>query len=56
MNAINRPAESDGAPERQAQKDLTERVGAPLVRRSGADNRKWSTWASRLTPRRKVRT
>jgi hypothetical protein len=47
--------QSDGSVERQAQKDLTARLGAPLVRRSKGNNLKWSTWKSRLGAHRESR-
>jgi hypothetical protein len=40
--------ESEGQAERQAQKALTEKVGVSLVRRSKANNLKWSTWKWRF--------
>jgi len=40
--------EAEGVAERRAQKELTERVGVSLVRRSKADNFKWSTWKWRF--------
>jgi hypothetical protein len=48
--------ESEGAAERQAQKDLTERVGVTLVRRDKAHNLKWSTWKWRFGKREEARS
>jgi hypothetical protein len=48
MDTDTQTYESEGVAERQAQKELTERVGVTLVRRSGSSNFKWSTWKWRL--------
>jgi hypothetical protein len=40
--------ESEGVAERRAQRELTERVGVRLVRRSKSHNLKWRTWAWRF--------
>jgi hypothetical protein len=40
--------DGEGAAERRAQRELTERVGVRLVRRSKAHNLKWRTWAWRF--------
>jgi hypothetical protein len=40
--------ESEGAAERRAQRELTERVGVRLVRRGNTTTLKWSTWKWRL--------
>jgi hypothetical protein len=42
----------EGAAERRAQRELTERVGVRLVRRSKAHNLKWRTWTWRFGFRR----
>jgi hypothetical protein len=44
--------EGEGVTERRAQRELTERVGVPLVRRSRSHNLKWRTWTWRLGLRR----
>jgi hypothetical protein len=36
--------ESEGVAERRAQRELTERVGVRLVRRSKSHNLEWRTW------------
>jgi hypothetical protein len=48
MNSATESLESEGVVERQAQKDLTERVGVRLTARSKARNLKWSTWKWRF--------
>ncbi len=40
--------EAEGVAERRAQRELTERVGVRLVRRSKGHNLKWRTWAWRF--------
>jgi hypothetical protein len=44
--------EGEGAAERRAQRELTDRVGVRLVRRSKAHNLKWRTWTWRFGLRR----
>jgi hypothetical protein len=44
--------EGEGVAERRAQRELTERVGVRLVRRSKAHNLKWRTWTWRFGLRR----
>jgi hypothetical protein len=44
--------ESEGVAERRAQRQLTERVGVRLVRRSKSHNLKWRTWTWRFGFRR----
>jgi hypothetical protein len=48
MNPPTESYQSEGAAERRAQKALTERIGVTLVRRSRANNLKWSTWKWRF--------
>jgi hypothetical protein len=47
--------ESEGVAERRAQRELTERVGVRLVRRSKSDNLEWRTWTGRFGIRRRAR-
>jgi hypothetical protein len=53
-NETNRPAEPagsgavEGAAEKQAQSDLTNKVGERLTRQESPSNKKLSTWKSRL--------
>jgi hypothetical protein len=56
MNPPTESYQSEGAAERRAQKALTERVGVTLVRRSRANNLKWSTWKWRFGMRGEART
>jgi hypothetical protein len=51
MNPAIESPESEGAAERLAQKELTERVGVSLVRRGKSKNLKWSTWKERFAMR-----
>jgi hypothetical protein len=46
--------EGEGIAERRAQRELTERVAVPLVRRSKSNNLRWSTWRWRLGIRRRA--
>lgn len=55
MNPSTESEQTHGTAERQAQKDLTERVGARLVPPTKTSNLKWSTWRARVTPRREAR-
>jgi hypothetical protein len=55
MNPATGSYQSEGVAERQAQKELTERVGVTLVRRSKANNLKLSTWKWRLGIRGEAR-
>ena len=48
MEPVTESYESEGVAERRAQKELTERVGVSLIRRSKASNLKWGTWKWRL--------
>ena len=48
MSTTARSDEREGIAERRAQRELTERVGARLVRRSKSHNLKWRTWTSRF--------
>jgi hypothetical protein len=48
MDPATSSYEAEGVAERRAQKELTERVGVSLVRRSKAGNFKWSTWKWRF--------
>lgn len=52
MNQVTEPCEAEGAAERRAPTELTERVAVPLARRSRASNLKWSTWRWRLGSRK----
>ena len=53
-NATNRPAEPvgtvevEGAAEKRAQSELTNRVGERLTRQESPSNKKLSTWKSRF--------
>lgn len=53
-NEMNRPGEPagsgnvEGAVEKQAQRDLTNKVGARLTRQDSPSNKKLSTWKSRF--------
>jgi hypothetical protein len=44
--------EGEGAAERRAQRELTDRVGVRLVRPSKSHNLKWRTWTWRFGFRR----
>jgi hypothetical protein len=55
MDSAAKPDQSEGASERQAQKELTGRVGVTLTRRTKADNRKLGSWKSRFGLRREAR-
>jgi hypothetical protein len=51
MSPTAGPYEGEGVAER-AQRELTERVGVRLVRRSKSHNLKWRTWTWRFGLRR----
>jgi hypothetical protein len=55
MDPATSSYEAEGVAERRAQKELTERVGVSLVRRSKAGNFKWSTWKWRFGMRGEAR-
>jgi hypothetical protein len=48
MDSTTQSYETEGVAERKAQKELTDRVGVSLVRRSKSGHFKWSTWKWRL--------
>jgi hypothetical protein len=48
MSQATEPREAEGVAEQRAQRELTNRVGAPLARRSKPSNSRWSTWRARL--------
>jgi hypothetical protein len=53
MSQATEPREAEGVAEDRAQRALTSRVGATLVRRSKPSKRRWSAWSGRLGIRRK---
>ncbi len=55
MNPAIESRESEGVAERRAQKELTQRVGVSLVRRSKSSNLDWSTWKRRFGMRSEER-
>jgi hypothetical protein len=54
MSSATESNPNDGSAQREAQKDLTARLGAPLVRRAKTTNLKWSTWKWRLGRSKRV--
>jgi hypothetical protein len=55
MDPATSSYEAEGVAERRAQKELTERIGVTLVRRSKASNLKWGTWKWRFGMRGEAR-
>jgi hypothetical protein len=51
MSQATEPREGQGVADQRAQRELTSRVGASLVRRSKPSNRRWGTWRRRLAVR-----
>jgi hypothetical protein len=48
MSQATEPREGQGVAEQGAQRELTNRVGTTLVRRSKPSNSRWRTWRRRL--------
>jgi hypothetical protein len=48
MSQATEPREGQGVAEQRAQRELTNRVGTPLLRRNKPSNSRWGTWRRRL--------
>jgi hypothetical protein len=48
MSQATEPREGEGVAEQRAQRELTNRVGAPLARRSKPSGSRWGAWRRRL--------
>ena len=48
MSQATEPREAKGVADERAQRELTNRVGATLARRSKSSSSRWSTWRGRL--------